>query len=84
MATTLIHEQVQEETHDHAHEHKDNFVTKYIFSTDHKTIAKQYLFTGIFWALIGGLLSVLFRLQLGFPNMDLEWLRPFLGKWINT
>jgi cytochrome c oxidase subunit I len=66
----------------HEHEHKDNFVTKYIFSTDHKTIAKQFLITGIFWAIIGGLMSLVFRLQLGFPEMQLDWLRPFLGKWI--
>ncbi len=70
--------------HDHHdHEHHDNFITKYIFSTDHKMIAKQYLVTGIFWALIGGFLSILFRLQLGFPEMNLEWLRPLLGGWID-
>jgi cytochrome c oxidase subunit 1 len=27
---------------------------------------------------------VIFRLQLGFPNMSLEWLRPFLGGWITS
>ena len=67
---------------DHAHDHQQSFITKYIFSTDHKVIAKQYLFTGLAWAFLGGLLSVIFRLQLGFPDMDLEWLRPLLGKWI--
>ena len=46
-------------------------------------IAKQYLVTGIFWALIGGFLSVLFRLQLGFPDLSLEFLRPLLGGWID-
>lgn len=58
-------------------------LTKYIFSEDHKTIAKQYLITGIFWAVVGISLSVMFRLQLGFPNMKLEFLRPILGDWIN-
>ncbi|MBS9522640.1 cbb3-type cytochrome c oxidase subunit I [Litoribacter ruber] len=71
---------------DHAHEvhddHHDNFITKYIFSTDHKMIGKQFLVTGIFWALIGGFLSILFRLQLGFPEMDMSFLRPILGGWI--
>lgn len=72
------------ESHDsHDHEHSDNFITKYIFSTDHKMIAKQYLVTGMFWAVIGGFLSVLFRLQLGFPDMDMSFLRPILGGWIN-
>jgi cytochrome c oxidase subunit I len=72
--------------HDHAHEHEhsDNFFTKYIFSTDHKIIAKQFLITGLLWAFLGGFLSILFRLQLGFPDMDLEWIRPLLGKWLTT
>jgi len=67
------------EAHDHHdHEHHDNFITKYIFTQDHKMIGKQFLVTGIFWAIIGGLLSLIFRLQLGFPDMELEWLRQFL------
>ncbi|MEP5612956.1 MAG: cbb3-type cytochrome c oxidase subunit I [Cyclobacteriaceae bacterium] len=81
--------QLQQDTaghddHHEDHDHELGFVSKYIFSTDHKTIAKQFLITGIFWALMGGALSVIFRLQLGFPNMDLEWLRPMLGGWITV
>ena len=70
--------------HHEEHDHEQGFVSKYIFSTDHKTIAKQFLITGIFWALMGGALSVIFRLQLGFPEMDLEWMRSILGKWITV
>ncbi|GJM61680.1 cytochrome c oxidase subunit I [Persicobacter diffluens] len=73
---------VEDHAHDDHHEHHDNFWTKYIFSTDHKMIGKQFLVTGIFWAIIGGALSMIFRLQLGFPDMDLEWIRPILGNWI--
>jgi cytochrome c oxidase subunit I len=73
------------DAHDHHdHEHHDNFITKYIFTQDHKMIGKQFLVTGIFWAIIGGLLSLVFRLQLGFPDMELEWLRPILGGWITS
>ncbi len=68
--------------HEH-HEHHDTFLTKYIFSEDHKTIAKQFLITGLLWAFIGGLFSVLFRIQLGFPDADLTWLKPMLGDWID-
>jgi len=75
--------EIKIEDHEH-HDHPQSFVTKYIFSTDHKVIAKQYLITGIFWAVLGGFLSVIFRLQLGFPDMDLEWLRPVFGKWITV
>ena len=84
MASTVVNEQVDHAAEDHAHEHHDNFITKYVFSTDHKTIAKQFLITGIFWALIGGAMSLVFRLQLGFPDAQLEWLRPFMGKWITS
>ncbi|HAH36771.1 MAG TPA: cytochrome c oxidase subunit I, partial [Algoriphagus sp.] len=82
MATASV--ATHDTAHDHHdHEHHDNFVTKYIFSTDHKMIGKQFLVTGIFWAIIGGFLSILFRLQLGFPEMNLEFLRPLLGGWID-
>lgn len=66
------------------HAHQESFITKYIFSTDHKMIAKQYLVTGLLWAFVGGSLSVIFRLQLGFPEMSQEWLRPLLGNWITS
>ncbi len=70
--------------HDHDHEHHQSFIRKYIFSEDHKVIAKQYLFSGIFWAFLGGALSLIFRLQLGFPTMDMTFLKPVLGKWIEN
>ena len=55
----------------HAHEHHEqHFITKYIFSQDHKIIGKQFLITGIMWAVVGALFSVLFRLQLGFPDQS--------------
>jgi cytochrome c oxidase subunit 1 len=81
MATaTVAHH--DEAAHDH-HEHHDNFITKYIFTQDHKMIGKQFLVTGMFWAIIGGFLSILFRFQLGFPEMSMEFLRPLLGGWID-
>ncbi|MDG1297980.1 MAG: cbb3-type cytochrome c oxidase subunit I [Saprospiraceae bacterium] len=75
---------------DHFHDHHDgdkfsaNFINTYIFSMDHKIIAKQFLITGMFWAIIGALMSLVFRLQLGFPEADMAWLKPVLGKWITV
>jgi cytochrome c oxidase subunit 1 len=46
-----------------------------------KRSAKQFLITGIVWAIIGGLFSVLFRLQLGFPEQTFPILETFFGKW---
>ena len=73
-----------EDEHHGDHHEEGNFFTNYIFSLDHKVIGKQFLFTGMFWAIIGGGMSILFRLQLGFPNMNLEWLKPVLGEWITA
>lgn len=75
---------------DHFHEHhhgdkyQSNFVSHYIFSQDHKMIAKQFLITGMMWAIIGGAMSLIFRMQLGFPEESLAWLKPVLGKWISV
>lgn len=68
---------------EHDHHEPQSFWRKYVFSEDHKTIAKQYLFSGIFWAIVGISFSVVFRLQLGFPNMNMGFLKPVLGHWIN-
>ena len=68
--------------HHHEHHHHETFISKYVFSQDHKMIAKQFLITGMFWGVIGGLMSLVFRLQLGFPEESMAWLKPVLGKWI--
>jgi cytochrome c oxidase subunit 1 len=72
--------EVAHDDHHHGH-HEQSFVTKYIFSQDHKTIGKQFLVTGIIWAIVGGLFSVLFRLQLGFPGQTFPILETVFGKW---
>jgi cytochrome c oxidase subunit 1 len=53
-----------------AHHALQGFWSKYVFSTDHKMIAMQYMFTGMFMALIGGFMAYTFRMQNGFPGMD--------------
>ncbi len=65
----------------HVHHHKESFITKYVFSQDHKMISKQFLITGMIWAFIGGLFSVIFRLQLGYPEQTFPILEDFLGHW---
>lgn len=66
--------------HDVHHAHHETFITKYVFSQDHKMISKQFLITGMIWAIIGGLMSVLFRLQLGYPDTHFQILEDLLGK----
>lgn len=77
-ATTTSH---SHDAHEHDHHHEETFLTKYVFSTDHKMIGKQFLITGIVWAIIGGLFSVLFRLQLGYPDATFPFLEDLFGKW---
>jgi len=61
--------------------HKETFITKYIFSQDHKMIAKQFLITGMLMAVIGMIMSALFRLQLANPGQSFAILEMLLGKW---
>jgi cytochrome c oxidase subunit 1 len=83
--TTTVHSSEVLHGHDHhdAHHdhHEESFISKYVFSQDHKMIAKQFLITGMIWAVIGGLFSVLFRLQLGYPEMSFPILEDLFGKW---
>ena len=54
-----------------AHPHPEmGFWSTYVFSTDHKMIAKQYMFTGMAMALIGGFFAYAFRMQLAFPGIE--------------
>jgi cytochrome c oxidase subunit I len=54
---------------DHTHfYHPKTWVGKYVWSQDHKVIAIQYSLTAIAIGLVALVLSILMRLQLGFPN----------------
>ncbi|MFN5641849.1 MAG: cbb3-type cytochrome c oxidase subunit I [Sphingobacteriales bacterium] len=86
-ATTIQGQEVASVVHGHDghdghdHHHEESFISKYVFSQDHKMIAKQFLITGMIWAIIGGLFSVLFRLQLGYPDMTFPFLEDIFGRW---
>ena len=67
--------------HDDEHEHHDTFITKYIFSQDHKMIAKQFLVTAVFMGVVAMLMSIIFRLQLAWPGKSFPVLEAVLGKW---
>jgi cytochrome c oxidase subunit 1 len=68
--------------HHHGDKYQSQFFFHYVFSQDHKVIARQFLITGMIWAFIGAAMSIVFRLQLGFPEANLSWIKPLLGKWI--
>jgi cytochrome c oxidase subunit 1 len=74
------HDHVEDHDHGH-HHHKETFITKYIFSMDHKMIAKQYLITGLIMGFIGIAMSILFRMQLAWPGQSFPIFEALLGKW---
>lgn len=59
----------------HAHDH-DDWVSKYVFSVDHKVIGLQYLLTSMVFLLIGFALMLLMRWQLAYPGTPI----PLIGK----
>lgn len=68
--------------HDHDHDHhEETFISKYIFSQDHKMISKQFLVTAVFMAVVAMMMSVFFRLQLAWPMQKFPILETFLGRW---
>lgn len=68
--------------HAEHHHHEESFVSKYIFSQDHKMISKQFLVSAIIIAVIAYFLSVFFRMQLAWPGEGFGILNTVLGdRW---
>src|SRR5689334_690277 len=71
--------------HDHIHPAPRFFLTRYVFSTDHKVIGVQFLFSGLIFFVLGGLLAMAVRWQLAWPWAPvpvlsrLLWSSPSLG-----
>lgn len=62
-----------------AHAHPElSFLRKYIFSEDHKIIGIQFLFSGLIFLFIGGILALLVRIQVAWPYGTI----PIIGKWL--
>lgn len=81
IVTSGFHTEVGDHGHHDHHHHEQGFLQKYIFSQDHKMIAKQFLITGIISAIVGLTFSALFRLQLAYPDTAFPILESILGKW---
>lgn len=77
MSTAVLHA----DSHQDHHEHKESFISKYVFSMDHKMISKQFLITGIFMGIVGMAMSMIFRLQLAWPDEQFGFMETLLGKW---
>ena len=60
------------------HHHKDTFITKYIFSQDHKMIAKQYLITGVLFTKFHNILQKGKDLKMIEKMIKANWTRTLL------
>ena len=85
---TVTHKELEKDHlahHDHVHDHDDHhetFVTKYIFSQDHKMISRQFLITAIVMAVVAMTMSIIFRMQLAWPGEKFAFINTLLGdKW---
>jgi cytochrome c oxidase subunit 1 len=57
-----------QEAHQGEHHAPQSFISKYVFSRDHKVIGIQYLFTAAFAALVSGGLAMIMRMHLAWPQ----------------
>ena len=62
----------------HIHAEPKTFLTKYIFSFDHKVIGKQFLWYGILFLGIGGMMALMIRWSLAFPDQAF----PIIGQFM--
>ena len=60
--------------------HKESFLTKYIWSTDHKIIGLQYGITALLWLLFGFILMLIMRYQLAYPETPIPIVGALLGE----
>lgn len=71
-SSTLQHGSVAEHGHEHEHEHEHHhdlpWYRKYVFSTDHKVISKQFMLSSLFFLFVGGAFALFIRWQLAYPG----------------
>jgi cytochrome c oxidase subunit I len=85
LTQTAVLEHVHAVGHDHDHddhEHNETFISKYVFSLDHKMISRQFLITAIIMAVVAMTMSVIFRMQLAWPGEKFAFINALVGdKW---
>ena len=62
----------------HIHPKPTTFISKYIFSYDHKVIGKQFLWYGILGLGLGGIMALMIRWALAFPGEAF----PLIGRFM--
>lgn len=81
-AQSLEHDAHAHHDHQDDHEHNESFISKYVFSMDHKVIARQFLITAVIMACLAMVMSIVFRLQLAWPGEKFAFINWVMGdKW---
>ncbi len=78
MSTTTSTPHVGETHAEHEH-HEPGLIGRYIFSKDHKVIGVQFLFTGLIFLILGGLLALAVRWRIAWPTSEV----PLFGKMLD-
>ncbi|GJM25603.1 MAG: cytochrome-c oxidase [Phycisphaerae bacterium] len=60
------------------HAHNPGFISKYVFSVDHKVIGVQYTVTSLIFLFFGFSLMMIMRWQLAYPGESI----PIVGGWL--
>jgi cytochrome c oxidase subunit 1 len=85
MSTATIETTTTHAHEDHAHDHHHDlpWYRKYVFSTDHKVIAKQFLLSSLFFLFIGGAFALFIRWQLAYPGKPVPVIGSILpASWV--
>ena len=78
METSLSAEAAEYEELQPVHPPPTSFFYKYLWSLDHKVIGKQFLWTGLTFLFVGGILAMMIRWQWAFPGQAVPVLGPLL------
>ena len=65
--------------HSHGQHHEQSFISKYVFSQDHKIIGIQFLCTTLLMLMVGGALALAVRWQLAFPWQNMPVVGQLFG-----
>jgi cytochrome c oxidase subunit 1 len=70
MGSNVIHARPGPDFHEEQHIHPEptSFLGKHIFSKDHKVIARQFIWLGLFFLVVGGVMAMMLRWQIAHPG----------------
>jgi cytochrome c oxidase subunit 1 len=82
------HAEHAEHAHDHGHDHAHHdlpWYRKYVFSTDHKVIAKQFMLASLLFLFVGGAFALFLRWQLAYPGQPVPVIGTLLpSQWVDN